>query len=285
VAALREQLDARLRAASEGSAPLPDAAAEAHGREVWTRCEALTAGESWHLNPACVLQLVVAGWGEDAARAHLPASAACTALPLTHPSCFPHCPLPPAITGLVGELAEQLRLILEPTLASRLAGDYRSGKRINMKKVRRGAAAGVALRCLYGAASISPRGTSTAAVLVVRVSPHLAMFSPPCLLPASLLCPPLPSPPPAPSSPGHRLHCLPLSQRQDLAAPHPPRQAALPGSGGGGRLAVHGGDGLRRLCPGGLDAHLPRYGAPRGGWAGSMCAVAALIARVPLKLP
>ncbi|KAL4440107.1 hypothetical protein ABPG75_003108 [Micractinium tetrahymenae] len=79
-AALREQLDARLRAASEGSAQLPDAAAEAHGREVWARCEALTA-------------------------------------------------------GLVGELAEQLRLILEPTLASRLAGDYRSGKRINMKKV------------------------------------------------------------------------------------------------------------------------------------------------------
>ena len=38
--------------------------------------------------------------------------------------------------GLVGELTEQLRLILEPTLASRLAGDYRSGKRINMKKVR-----------------------------------------------------------------------------------------------------------------------------------------------------
>jgi midasin (ATPase involved in ribosome maturation) len=38
--------------------------------------------------------------------------------------------------GLVGELTEQLRLILEPTLASRLAGDFRSGKRINMKKVR-----------------------------------------------------------------------------------------------------------------------------------------------------
>lgn len=29
--------------------------------------------------------------------------------------------------GLAGELAEQLRLILEPTLASRLAGDYRTG--------------------------------------------------------------------------------------------------------------------------------------------------------------
>lgn len=33
------------------------------------------------------------------------------------------------------ELTEQLRLILEPTLASTLQGDYRSGKRINMKKV------------------------------------------------------------------------------------------------------------------------------------------------------
>lgn len=33
------------------------------------------------------------------------------------------------------ELAEQLRLILEPTLAAKLQGDYRSGKRINMKKV------------------------------------------------------------------------------------------------------------------------------------------------------
>lgn len=29
--------------------------------------------------------------------------------------------------GLAGELAEQLRLILEPTLTSRLAGDYRTG--------------------------------------------------------------------------------------------------------------------------------------------------------------
>ncbi|BBM98800.1 midasin [Marchantia polymorpha subsp. ruderalis] len=33
------------------------------------------------------------------------------------------------------ELAEQLRLILEPTLATKLQGDYRSGKRINMKKI------------------------------------------------------------------------------------------------------------------------------------------------------
>lgn len=32
-------------------------------------------------------------------------------------------------------LCEQLRLILEPTLARRLKGDYRSGKRLNMKKV------------------------------------------------------------------------------------------------------------------------------------------------------
>lgn len=30
-------------------------------------------------------------------------------------------------SGLAAELTEQLRLILEPTIASRLAGDYRSG--------------------------------------------------------------------------------------------------------------------------------------------------------------
>ena len=38
-------------------------------------------------------------------------------------------------TGLAGELAEQLRLILEPTRATRLAGEYRSGKRLNMRRV------------------------------------------------------------------------------------------------------------------------------------------------------
>ena len=32
-------------------------------------------------------------------------------------------------------LCEQLRLILEPTLATRLRGDYRTGKRLNMKKI------------------------------------------------------------------------------------------------------------------------------------------------------
>lgn len=34
------------------------------------------------------------------------------------------------------ELCEQLRLILEPTKCTRLRGDYRTGRRINMKKVR-----------------------------------------------------------------------------------------------------------------------------------------------------
>lgn len=33
------------------------------------------------------------------------------------------------------ELCESLRLILEPTLASKLRGDYRTGKRLNMKKI------------------------------------------------------------------------------------------------------------------------------------------------------
>lgn len=32
-------------------------------------------------------------------------------------------------------LCEQLRLILEPTMATRLKGDYRTGKRLNMKKI------------------------------------------------------------------------------------------------------------------------------------------------------
>lgn len=39
-------------------------------------------------------------------------------------------------TRLSQELAEQLRLIMEPTLASKLQGDYKTGKRINMKKVK-----------------------------------------------------------------------------------------------------------------------------------------------------
>lgn len=34
-----------------------------------------------------------------------------------------------------GELGEQIRLILEPTLVSKLRGDYRTGKRLNMKKI------------------------------------------------------------------------------------------------------------------------------------------------------
>ncbi|KAF8340373.1 uncharacterized protein EI90DRAFT_3012262 [Cantharellus anzutake] len=36
---------------------------------------------------------------------------------------------------LAHSLCEQLRLILEPTLATRLKGDYRTGKRLNMKKI------------------------------------------------------------------------------------------------------------------------------------------------------
>ena len=40
-----------------------------------------------------------------------------------------------ATLKLSQELAEQLRLVMEPTLASKLQGDYRTGKRINMKKV------------------------------------------------------------------------------------------------------------------------------------------------------
>lgn len=41
-------------------------------------------------------------------------------------------------TRLSQDLAEQLRLVMEPTLASKLQGDYKTGKRINMKKVKYG---------------------------------------------------------------------------------------------------------------------------------------------------
>lgn len=37
---------------------------------------------------------------------------------------------------LAQQLSEQLRLTLEPTLAAKLRGDYRTGKRLNMRKVR-----------------------------------------------------------------------------------------------------------------------------------------------------
>ena len=45
---------------------------------------------------------------------------------------------------LSAELAEQLRLVLEPTRASKLGGEYRSGKRINMKRV-----IGYIARCVF----------------------------------------------------------------------------------------------------------------------------------------
>ncbi|XP_038059884.1 midasin-like [Patiria miniata] len=38
-------------------------------------------------------------------------------------------------SGLARDLCEQLRLVLEPTRASKLRGDFRTGKRINMRKV------------------------------------------------------------------------------------------------------------------------------------------------------
>ena len=43
--------------------------------------------------------------------------------------------LNPAPWRQARELCEQLRLVLEPTLASKLKGDFKSGKRINLKKI------------------------------------------------------------------------------------------------------------------------------------------------------
>ena len=38
-------------------------------------------------------------------------------------------------SSLSQELCEELRLILEPTQATKLKGDFRTGKRLNMRKV------------------------------------------------------------------------------------------------------------------------------------------------------
>lgn len=40
-----------------------------------------------------------------------------------------------SIENLARDLSEQLRLVLEPTKASKLRGDYRTGRRLNMRKV------------------------------------------------------------------------------------------------------------------------------------------------------
>uniref|UniRef100_A0A914HG89 VWFA domain-containing protein n=1 Tax=Globodera rostochiensis TaxID=31243 RepID=A0A914HG89_GLORO len=40
-----------------------------------------------------------------------------------------------AVAQLAAELAESLRAIIEPTIASRLEGDYRTGKRLNMRRL------------------------------------------------------------------------------------------------------------------------------------------------------
>ncbi|CAM9630858.1 unnamed protein product, partial [Ectocarpus sp. 8 AP-2014] len=41
-----------------------------------------------------------------------------------------------SVTGSLSQrLCEQLRLVLEPMVATKLQGDYRSGKRINMRRV------------------------------------------------------------------------------------------------------------------------------------------------------
>lgn len=40
-----------------------------------------------------------------------------------------------ATQELASGLCEQLRLILEPTLSTKLRGDYKTGKRLNMKRI------------------------------------------------------------------------------------------------------------------------------------------------------
>lgn len=148
------------------------------------------------------------------------------------------CPAP-SPAGLVGELAEQLRLILEPTLASRLAGDYRSGKRINMKKVGQAAAWPASLTRQWGG-RVCAAGGSQGRLAAWLAAPR-PRVGPPPLLP----CRPSLGPGGPPHAAGHWLHCQPLPQGQDLDAPHPPGQAQVPGAGRG---AGCGGEGAVRAA-------------------------------------
>lgn len=64
------------------------------------------------------------------------------------------CPLEAETAGNAAALCEQLRMVLEPTLRGRLQGDFKTGKRINLRKARseRGAFSAVELFCVRAAA-------------------------------------------------------------------------------------------------------------------------------------
>lgn len=158
---LRMQLEQHLRQAAAEEAPDSDEAALAHGREVWTSCEALTSGGALTLAPqTCLLFCQNADevlWPSALARRanpiHVIVSPSATMI--TMPTSWQHRILaackrramrscqPAMVTwwgaaampGLAGELTESLRQLLEPTRARRLAGDFRTGKRLSMRKV------------------------------------------------------------------------------------------------------------------------------------------------------
>ena len=74
------------------------------------------------------------------------------------------------------ELCEQLRLVMEPTLASKLQGDYKTGKRINMKKVNNNLSLSLSLYfsppCLH-LPPLSPPSLSPS----LPLSSHLSVLS------------------------------------------------------------------------------------------------------------
>ena len=116
-ARLRSQMEELLQHGGKArAAAASDEEAMRYGREMWARCEALTAGLL--LYQLCTFMTVCAAVGT------------CRGSELgSGAQDFMH------LSGLAGELTEQLRLILEPTKATRLAGEYRSGKRLAMRKV------------------------------------------------------------------------------------------------------------------------------------------------------
>ena len=135
------------------------------------------------------------------------------------------------LAGLAGQLTEQLRVLLEPTQARRLAGDFSSGKRLSMRKVGLLSAAGVHL-CRAQRSCCTYAQTPCCALSCPDYS---------CMLGASIQerC----------AVTGGCLHRVSLSQRQDLVAPDKARPAPVPGAAPSGAWSATG--------TAGLCAHVP----------------------------
>lgn len=155
------------------------------------------------------------------------------------------------------ELCEQLRLVMEPTLASKLQGDYKTGKRINMKKV----------------SFLQPNTPTPSYTWLKKESFTLFLASGSVMM--------IPTSPPFPihwvgfddsvsiliillKSPGDSVHSQPFPKGQDMAQADEAQQEGLSGGRCSGRLAKHVREPLRGRRDRGTGHHLPGHVAARG---------------------